>query len=136
MTEVNDPTFSGEILGKGVAIIPSEGKLYAPFDGEVSMVFETKHAIGLIKEDVEMLIHVGLETVSLEGKYFTAKVQAGDKIKKGDLLIEFDLDAIAKAGYDTITPVIVSNADDFANITPNKTQGEAIVGAPLLTVKR
>lgn len=136
LTEVNDPTFSGEILGKGVAIIPSEGKLYAPFDGEVSMVFETKHAIGLIKEDVEMLIHVGLETVSLEGKYFTAKVQAGDKIKKGDLLIEFDLDAIAKAGYDTITPVIVSNADDFANITPNKTQGEAIVGAPLLTVKR
>lgn len=136
LTEVNDPTFSGEILGKGVAIIPSEGKLYAPFDGEVSMVFETKHAIGLIKEDVEMLIHVGLETVSLEGKYFTAKVQAGDKIKKGDLLIEFDLDAIAKEGYDTITPVIVSNADDFANITPNKTQGEAIVGAPLLTVKR
>lgn len=136
LTDVNDPTFSGEILGKGVAIIPSEGKLYAPFDGEVSMVFETKHAIGLVKDDVEMLIHIGLETVSLEGKYFTAKVQAGDKIKKGDLLIEFDVDAIAKEGFDTITPVIVSNADDFASITADKTQGEAVIGAHLLTVKR
>ena len=136
LTEVNDPTFSGEILGKGVAIIPSEGRLYAPFDGEVSMVFETKHAVGLVKDDVEMLIHIGLETVSLEGKYFNAKVKAGDKIKKGDLLIEFDLDAIANEGFDTITPVIVSNADDFAEIAADKTSGEAAVGEHLLTVKR
>ena len=136
LSEVNDPTFSGEILGKGVAVIPAEGKLYAPFDGEVSMVFETKHAIGLQKDDVEMLIHIGLETVSLEGKYFQAKVQAGDKIKKGDLLIEFDLDAIAKEGFDTITPVIVSNADDFANVAAEKTTGLAVAGAHLLTVKR
>lgn len=136
LKEVNDPTFSGEILGKGVAVIPSEGKLYAPFDGEVSMVFETKHAIGLVKEDVEMLIHIGLETVSLEGKYFNAKVKAGDRIKKGDLLIEFDLDAIAEEGFDTITPVIVSNADDFAQITADRTSGTAAVGAHLLTVTR
>lgn len=136
LTEVNDPTFSGEILGKGVAVIPSEGKLYAPFDGEVSMVFETKHAIGLVKDDVEMLIHIGLETVSLEGKYFDAKVQAGDKVKKGNLLIEFDLEAIAKEGFDTITPVIVSNADDFADIAADRTSGKATVGAHLLTVKR
>lgn len=136
LAEVNDPTFSGEILGKGVAIVPSEGKLYAPFDGEVSMVFETRHAIGLVKDDVEMLIHIGLETVSLEGKYFEAKVQAGDKIKKGDLLIEFDLEAIAKEGFDTITPVIVSNADDFAAVNADKTSGAATIGAHLLTVKR
>lgn len=136
LKEVNDPTFSGEILGKGVAVIPSEGKLYAPFDGEVSMVFETKHAIGLVKGDVEMLIHIGLETVSLEGKYFNAKVKAGDRIKKGDLLIEFDLDAIAEEGFDTITPVIVSNADDFAQITADRTSGTAAVGAHLLTVTR
>lgn len=136
LKEVNDPTFSGEILGKGVAVIPSEGKLYAPFDGEVSMVFETKHAIGLIKDDVEMLIHIGLETVSLEGKYFDAKVRAGDRIKKGDLLIEFDLEAIAKEGFDTITPVIVSNADDFAQITADETSGRAVAGEHLLTVKR
>ena len=83
-----------------------------------------------------MLIHIGLETVSLEGKYFQAKVQAGDKIKKGDLLIEFDLDAIAKEGFDTITPVIVSNADDFANVAAEKTTGLAVAGAHLLTVKR
>lgn len=136
LTEVNDPTFSGEILGKGVAIIPSEGKLYAPFDGEVSMVFETKHAIGLVKDDVEMLIHIGLETVSLEGKYFNVKVQAGDKIKRGDLLVEFDLDAIANEGFDTITPVIVSNADDFAEIAADKISGTAAAGEHLLTVKR
>ena len=136
LTEVNDPTFSGEILGKGVAVIPSEGKLYAPFDGEVSMVFETKHAVGLVKDDVEMLIHIGLETVSLEGKYFKAKVQAGDKVKKGDLLIEFDLEAIAKEGFDTITPVIVSNADDFADIAADRTSGKAAVGEQLLTENR
>ena len=112
------------------------GKLYAPFDGEVSMVFETKHAIGLVKGDVEMLIHIGLETVSLEGKYFNAKVKAGDRIKKGELLIEFDLDAIAEEGFDTITPVIVSNADDFAQITADRTSGTAAVGAHLLTVTR
>lgn len=136
LKEVNDPTFSGEILGKGVAVIPSEGRLYAPFDGEVSMVFETKHAIGLVKDDVEMLIHIGLETVSLEGKYFDAKVKAGDRIKKGDLLIEFDLEAIAREGFDTITPVIVSNADDFAQIAAERTSGTTAVGEHLLTVKR
>ncbi len=136
LKEVNDPTFSGEILGKGVAVIPSEGKLYAPFDGEVSMVFETKHAIGLVKDDVEMLIHIGLETVSLEGKYFDAKVKAGDRVKKGDLLIEFDLEAIAREGFDTITPVIVSNADDFGEIAADHTSGPAAVGDHLLTVKR
>lgn len=136
LSEVNDPTFSGEILGKGVAVIPSEGKLYAPFDGEVTMVFETRHAIGLMKDDVEMLIHIGLETVSLEGKYFDARVKAGDRIKKGDLLIEFDLEAIAKEGFDTITPVIVSNADDFAQIKADRTSGAASAGEHLLTVKR
>ena len=134
--EVSDPTFSGEILGKGVAVLPSEGKLYAPFDGEVSMVFETKHAIGLIRDDVEMLIHIGLETVSLEGKYFEAKIKAGDRIKKGDLLIEFDLEAISREGFDTITPVIISNADDFAEIEAERTSGAVAAGDPLLTVKR
>lgn len=136
LAEVNDPTFSGEILGKGVAIIPSEGRLYAPFDGEVSMVFETKHAIGLVKDDVEMLIHVGLETVSLGGKYFDAKVKVGDKIKKGDLLLEFDLEAIAKEGFEIITPVVVSNSDDFAEIKADKTAGAAIAGEHLMIVRR
>lgn len=135
LTDVNDPTFSGEILGKGVAIIPSEGKLYAPFDGQVSMVFDTKHAIGLVSGDVEMLIHIGLETVSLNGKHFNVKVKDGDTVRKGDLLIEFDLDAIANEGFDTITPVIVSNADDFGAIVPDATSGAAVVGKHLMTVK-
>lgn len=136
LKEVNDPTFSGEILGKGVAVIPSEGKLYAPFDGTVSMVFETRHAIALERDGVEMLIHIGLETVSLGGKYFSAKVKAGDQVKKGDLLIEFDLEALLGEGFDVITPVLVSNADDFAEITADQTSGAAAAGAHLLTVRR
>lgn len=136
LEEVDDPTFSGGILGKGVAVIPSEGRLYAPFDGKVSTVFDTKHAIGLIKDDVEMLVHIGLETVSLGGKYFDVKVKSGDTFKKGDILVEFDLDAIAGEGFDTITPVIVSNADDFADIVPDQTSGAAVAGSRLLTVKR
>lgn len=132
LSEVNDPTFSQGILGQGIAILPSEGKLYAPFDGKVASVFETKHAICL--EDgngAEVLIHIGLETVSLGGKHFTAKVKDGDAVKKGDLLIEFDLNAIGKE-FDTITPVVITNADDFSAIETVKSSGVAAVGEPLL----
>ncbi len=119
LSEVNDPTFAQGILGQGVAIVPREGKLYSPCDGTVNSVFDTKHAIGLTSSDgVEMLIHIGLDTVSLNGKCFTAKVKDGQAIHKGDLLIEFDIDGIKKAGLDTITPVLVVNADDFAGIQP------------------
>ncbi|MDO5548809.1 MAG: glucose PTS transporter subunit IIA [Eubacteriales bacterium] len=132
LSEVNDPTFSQGILGQGIAILPSEGKLYAPFDGKVASVFETKHAICL--EDgngAEVLIHIGLETVSLGGKHFNAKVKDGDAVKKGDLLIEFDLNAIGKE-FDTITPVVITNADDFSAIETVKSSGVAAVGEPLL----
>ncbi|MCC8098066.1 MAG: beta-glucoside-specific PTS transporter subunit IIABC [Eubacterium sp.] len=133
--EVNDPTFSQGILGQGVAIIPSEGKLYAPFDGTVASVFDTKHAICLENgSGVEMIIHIGLDTVNLGGKYFTAKVKNEDKVKKGDLLIEFDLAAIKKE-YDTITPVLVTNADDFGEIVPLKTSGQVKVGEPVIKIK-
>ena len=136
VSEVNDPTFAEGILGQGVAIVPSEGKLYAPFDGTVASIFDTRHAICLTNEaGVELLIHIGLETVSLNGKYFTAKVQADDPIKKGDLLIEFDLDAIKAAGFDTITPVLVTNADDYEGVTPSVTSGTSTVGMELLSVK-
>lgn len=135
LSAVNDPTFSGGVLGQGAAIIPSEGKLYAPCDGVVSSLFDTKHAIGITSKDgVELLMHIGLETVTLGGKHFTAKVKTDDTIKKGDLLIEFDLDAIKKAGFDTITPVLVVNADDYASIAPAAVSGNAKVGAELLTV--
>lgn len=137
LKEVNDPTFAEEILGKGVAVLPSEGKLYAPCDGEVISLFESKHAIGIMSNDgVELLIHIGLETVSLGGKYFDAKVKVNDTVKKGDLLITFDLDAIKKEGYDPITPVIVTNPDDFAEVVPDTLSGKAVIGTHLFTVRR
>lgn len=114
LEEVKDKTFASGLLGEGFAIVPSEGKVYAPFDGVCENIFDTLHALGLkSKEGVELLIHVGLETVTLGGKPFTAHVKAGQKIKKGDLLLEFDIDEIKKAGCETQTPVIVSNAEDF-----------------------
>jgi PTS system beta-glucosides-specific IIC component len=116
LSEVPDEAFSGGEMGKGVGIEPAEGKVYAPFDGTVDMLFDTKHALGLISsEGVEMLIHIGLDTVELNGKYFTAHVNTGDSFKKGQLLIEFDRDSIA-GSYSTITPVLVTNFDQYGNI--------------------
>lgn len=118
MTEVPDETFASKALGDGVAVIPEKGCVYAPFDGEVEMVYDTGHAIGLVREDgMEVLIHVGINTVELGGKYYTAKVSNGQKIKKGDLLLEFDMDEIAKAGYSLVTPVIVTNSDEYEGLT-------------------
>lgn len=135
LKEVNDPTFAGGMLGQGIAIIPSEGKLYAPFDGKVNLVFDTKHAIGLENAaGAEMLIHIGLETVNLNGKYFTPKVKAGDAVKKGDLLVEFDLNEIKKE-YETVTPVLITNADSFSTIEPIKTAGVVNVGEEILKAK-
>lgn len=136
LSQVNDPTFAEEILGKGLAIRPAEGKVFAPFDGTVETVFETKHAMGLRSDDgLELLIHVGLETVNLNGKYFTAHVTDGQRIHRGDLLLEFDRDAIAAAGCETITPVIVSNTDDYSEI---RTVTGRLVGPedPVLTADR
>ena len=118
LAEVKDETFAGEVLGKGMAVIPSEGVVKAPCDAEVSMVFDTKHAIGLTTESgIELLIHVGLNTVELEGKYYTVHVNDGDKVKKGQTLITFEMDKIKEAGYDVTTPMIVTNTDDFEEVT-------------------
>ena len=117
LKQVDDATFSEEIMGKGAAIIPTVGRAVSPVNGVVSALFETKHAIGITSEDgVELLIHIGLDTVKLGGKHFTAHVSAGDKVKKGDLLVEFDIEAIKKEGYDTITPVLVTNAYDYKEV--------------------
>ena len=135
-TAVNDPTFATGILGQGAAIIPAEGKLYAPFDGTVFNVTDTRHAISLIgPAGIEMIIHIGLDTVELAGRCFSSKVKDGDTVKAGELLIEFDLDEIKKK-YDTITPVLVTNADNYSAIELLK-DGEIVkTGEPILRVKR
>lgn len=136
LQEVDDPTFSEEILGKGFAVVPSEGKLYAPFDGIVSSLMDTKHAIGLTDSTgMELLIHIGLETVSLGGKYFEVKVQPEMEVKKGDLLIEFNLDEIKKS-FDTITPVVITNSDDFSEIKVLRESGSVSAGEAILEVKK
>ena len=117
LKEVKDEAFSSETLGKGCAIIPSEGVIVAPVDGTISTLPSSMHAVGITTADgSDVLIHVGMNTVELNGKHYTAKVKEGDSVKKGDVLIVFDLEAIKAAGYDTTTPVIICNADDFANI--------------------
>ena len=118
LEEVKDPTFASGMVGKGFAVVPTEGKVYAPFDGTCAMIFDTLHALGLVSNDgVELLIHVGLETVNLKGAPFKAHVQNGQTFKKGDLLLEFDIDAIQKAGCEIQTPVLVTNANEYENLT-------------------
>ena len=134
MAEVQDEAFSACVLGEGVAIVPSEGKLYAPADGVVDNLFDTHHAIGLVTDEgVELLLHIGINTVELGGKHFTAHVEVGQKVKKGDLLISFDMEAIKAAGYLLTTPMIVCNTDDYQSITP-AAEGGVKAGAPLLEI--
>ncbi|WP_160689646.1 beta-glucoside-specific PTS transporter subunit IIABC [Clostridium sp. C2-6-12] len=118
LKDVKDPAFSGEAMGKGCAIIPEKGEIIAPFDGEIAALFPTNHAIGIKRNDgLELLIHVGLNTVELNGKYFSAKVSVGSIVKKGDILVKFDIDKIKEAGYDLTTPVIITNSDNFNEIS-------------------
>lgn len=117
LSEVKDDVFSKEIMGKGIAIEPTVGKVVAPFDGTVSAIFPTNHAVGLTNaEGVEVLVHVGLDTVELNGKNYTGLVKNGDTVKKGDTLVTFDIDAIKAAGYDVITPVIITNSNNFVDV--------------------
>lgn len=135
LSQVSDPTFGEEILGKGAAIRPTEGKVYAPFDGTVDMMFDTGHAVNLISADgVELLVHVGLDTVKLKGEHYIAHVRTGDKVSRGQLLLEFDPAAIAAAGYDVITPVVVCNTADFSAVTPRL--GPVVHGDGLLTLTK
>ena len=117
INKVPDPTFSQEIIGKGVAIEPEDNVVYAPFDGVVSVLFHTKHAIGLTSNTgVELIIHIGLETVELEGKYFTSLINSGDKVNKGDKLIQFDLNRLKSEGYNLLTPIVITNYQQFEKI--------------------
>ena len=134
LTEVKDEAFASGALGDGVAVEPAEGKLYAPADATVESVFDTKHAISLTTADgTELLIHIGINTVELGGKHFEVHVAEGDAVKKGDLLITFDRDAIQAAGYLCTTPMIVCNTDDYRAVKPLVT-GEVKAGQDLLAV--
>ena len=131
ITEVPDPTFAEGMMGNGIAIVPTDGKVCAPCNATVDMMFETGHAISLVSETgAEILIHVGLETVGLQGKPFKIHVKSGDKVKKGQLMIEADLEVIKAAGLNTITPVLICNTDDYT--TFNTTTGKAVTNADVV----
>ena len=133
LQEVPDSTFASECMGKGIAIIPDQGKVFAPFDGTISLVFPTKHAIGLTSQNgTEVLIHIGLDTVELDGKYFDVHVQAGDTIQKGQLLVDFDLEKISEK-YPVTTPIIITNTDRFAEIK-NSDHKHCVKGDVILKV--
>ena len=119
LEDVDDAVFSSGAMGNGVGIEPTNGLVTAPFDGKVVTLFPTEHAIGLISESgVEVLIHIGLDTVELEGKYFTAHVKQDTIIKKGDRLVTFDIQGIKEAGYRTTTPVIITNTNQYLDVIP------------------
>lgn len=131
ITEVNDEMFAKKMIGDGVAIIPQEKEIYSPIDGEVIMVYKTEHAIAL-KGENEILIHIGIDTVELEGKPFTTKVKIGDKVKKGDLLTIVDWNYIIKKGRDIVVPIIVT---DNKAITIIKDNGDILVGEPIYKIE-
>ncbi|MCY8403917.1 beta-glucoside-specific PTS transporter subunit IIABC [Bacillus sonorensis] len=114
LSDVEDDIFSSKVMGEGIAIIPSKGELYAPIDGEISLLFETNHALGMkTANGVEVLFHIGIDTVQLEGKFFKPLVKVGDQVKAGDLLIQFELEKIKEAGYDPVTLAFITNTDQY-----------------------
>lgn len=134
--EVADEAFSSGALGQGAAILPEEGKLYAPADGEITVLFPTGHAVGLMTEDgAELLIHIGMDTVSLDGRGFEKKISQGDHVKKGELLVEFDLAVIREAGLSAVTPVIITNTDRYRDVAATE-EDKVTAGQAFLTAVR
>lgn len=132
LEEVPDPVFAGKMVGEGIAIEPSEGLVVAPFDGEVVQLFPTLHAVGLrSKSGLEILIHIGLETVSLQGEGFEAFIKQGDSVKMGDKLIAFNMDIISDKASSMMTPIIMTNGDMIENFTLN-TESTVIAGKSTL----
>ena len=135
LEDVEDDVFSQKILGEGLAVEPSEGKLFAPCDGKIDGVFDTKHAVNMISDDgAEILMHIGIDTVKLEGKYFETHVTDGQTVKKGDLLITFDMDKIREAGYKLTTPLMICNTDDYASVEPIA-EGKVSAGDVFVKIK-
>lgn len=135
LEDVEDEAFSAKILGDGIAVEPTEGKLYSPCDGTVVMVFDTKHAVNIQSEGgCEILLHIGIDTVKLGGQYFESHIADGQKVRRGDLLISFDIDRIRAAGYKVTTPMIICNTDEYSSITP-LAEGSISAGDKILEVK-
>lgn len=134
LSRIDDPIFSSEALGKGCAIEPTSGEVYAPFSGVVSQLAETSHAIGITGENgVELLIHVGMDTIELGGRFFEPKVRMGDHVEKGQLLLRFEMQRIAAEGYSLVTPVVITNTDDYSSVQ-TLCAGKTVVGRELLAV--
>lgn len=134
MNQVPDAMFASQVLGKGMAVIPEEGTVTAPCDGEVTVLFETKHAVGLRTQDgIELLIHIGINTVELNGQYYETHVSQGDQVKAGQRLVTFDIAGIREAGYDVITPVIIANTDNYKYVE-GVTAGKVKAMEPLIQV--
>ncbi|MCY7147603.1 PTS system trehalose-specific EIIBC component [Streptococcus gordonii] len=137
LSQATDPVFAQGVMGQGVLIEPSQGDLLAPVDGVVSVLFPTKHAVGIVSDQgVEMLMHIGMDTVNLEGKGFTAYVSQGDQVKAGDKLISFDIDLIKDAGYVTETPVIITNQDQYQADALGSLPRQIAVGDALMTATK
>ncbi|WCT55631.1 beta-glucoside-specific PTS transporter subunit IIABC [Paenibacillus kyungheensis] len=134
LSDVPDPAFAAEAMGKGIAVEPAEGRIVAPFAGTVTVAFKKKHALAVVSDQgLEVLVHVGMDTVKLDGEHFTSYIQEGDRVSAGQLLLEFDIARIREAGYSTITPVIVTNTFDYSDIIPLQptvvTHGEPLLEA-------
>lgn len=135
LPEVNDEAFAGGVLGDGMAVIPTKGELYAPADATIDTVFDSKHAISMVCDNgAELLLHVGLDTVKLEGRYFEPIVKNGDRVKAGDLLMKFDIKAIQKEGFEVVTPIIITNSDDYE--LKKATKGAVKNGAAILAIMK
>ena len=134
LSDVKDKAFASGILGGGIAVVPSTGEIVSPVDGFVTVAFKTGHAIGLLSDEgAEILIHIGLDTVQLDGQYFDLKVEQNQHVKKGDLLVVFDLDAIVAAGFDVTTPIIITNSTNYEDVIPTEKQ-ETQIGDRLITL--
>ena len=135
VTGLSDPVFSDDILGKGIAVLPDSGRIIAPVDALITMMFDTGHAVSLETDSgVELLIHVGIDTVKLKGSHYTIHKSTDEKVKAGDILMEFDAQAIIEEGYETVTPVVVCNPDSFKSIS-FAPEGSIKEGEPLIKIK-
>jgi glucose-specific phosphotransferase system IIA component len=135
LSDVPDDVFSAGMMGDGVAIEPSDGHVVSPIDGTIQAVFPTKHAIGIIgNNNEEILIHMGLDTVSLQGQGFETLVEAGQSVKAGEPITNMDLNIIKQAGYATVIPILVTNSADFASVTDISAQ-DVQIGDTIITIK-